>query len=486
MPALPSLPDIGLFVLVAISLVAVLLAALKVARARVKVTTSVVAEKYGKGEANYISGKSTVVWPYFEAIRFLPSWLLTIVEPGDQLLDIDKVDVILDWSWQGKIVTSVQDGQGNITPAIEFMRKAFENFGNYSVSSLGGLQTDHKDEDSPAVQGLKEALKTTLKQAFRSVCGTMTIDEINNNRETFAERVQSVVNDELRRMGVETISMGIADIKDPENYLKNRARTKLAGVKRDAEVAEAKANQEARQAEIDAQTQILQQQEALEMRRVAKEEKVGLAEAEKERKVQEQLALAVQQRKQAEEIIPAEATAKAVKIKADAEKVKTTVDAEAAATARTTKANAEATALKAEAGAQAEAVRVKGQAEADATEARGFAEAAAKEKLAAAVAAEGRVNLDLLKIEKEYQMRQAVGIEMAQAMGQVGQNVKITQIGGGDGGGLSNLVLNMMQGFAVMQQGLNDVFGTSDIGAILKGGNDESVPASDSSDQTES
>src|SRR5690606_35620716 len=143
------------------------------------------------------------------------------------------------------------------------------------------------------------------------IVGQMTVETIHRDRDDFIQRVQELATDDVAAMGVRILSMGIEEILDNEGYLQAMAAPQIAAVKRDAKIAEAEAEREARvkaaeamrlaeQAELNAQREIWQQREALSLREVEVLKRVDLDKAQAVQEVQKLRALAVEQQQEAE------------------------------------------------------------------------------------------------------------------------------------------------------------------------------------------
>ena len=70
--------------------------------------------------------------------------------------------------------------------------------------------------------------------------GTMTVEAVYQDRESFASLVRDVASPDLGRMGMEILSFTIKDISDTVQYLDSLGKTQIANVKRDADVSQLK------------------------------------------------------------------------------------------------------------------------------------------------------------------------------------------------------------------------------------------------------
>lgn len=434
---------VGSFILV------ILLFAVVATRYYHRVPPSEVIVVYGrKNRRKMVTNGGVWVTPIFENYKRLDLTIITIKTEKDEVYTNSGVPIKLDW------VAQVQIDPTEI--GLETAAKAFLD----------------KTRDE-----ILNIIEETLSANFRAIVGQMTVETIHRDRDEFVQRVQDLASDDVAAMGVKIISMGIEEITDEQGYLEAMAAPQIAAVKRDAQIAEAEAEREARvksaeakrageQAELDAEREILQQREALRLREVQVERKVGLEQADADAEVQRQRALAVEQQQEADILVPARATRESVEIQAEAERRRIEIQAEAQASAirKRAQADADATEQKGRADAvalqamkeaeaagekaEADGVRARLLAEAEGERAKLLAEAEGRREIAAASAAEGEINLRQFVIEQVTKADVEKVQAIAEAMAGLGGNVRIVQFGdkgGGAGGSATgNALMDML------------------------------------------
>lgn len=75
--------------------------------------------------------------------------------------------------------------------------------------------------------------------------GTLTVEEVFQDREKFASEVRKVASPDVSRMGIEIVSFTIKDVFDKVDYLGSLGRAQTANVKRDADIGVAEAHRDA-------------------------------------------------------------------------------------------------------------------------------------------------------------------------------------------------------------------------------------------------
>src|SRR5947209_15883861 len=79
----------------------------------------------------------------------------------------------------------------------------------------------------------------------RALHGTITVEEIYQNRDAFASKVQEVAAGDMANMGLSIVSFTIRDIRDSQGYLDALGKPRISQVKRDAVIAQAEADRDA-------------------------------------------------------------------------------------------------------------------------------------------------------------------------------------------------------------------------------------------------
>src|SRR5205807_9242339 len=98
---------------------------------------------------------------------------------------------------------------------------------------------------SKGTDDIKNIAMQTLEGHLRAILGTMTVEDIYQNRDAFASKVQEVAAGDMANMGLAIVSFTIRDIRDAQGYLEALGRPRIAQVKRDAQIAQAEADRDA-------------------------------------------------------------------------------------------------------------------------------------------------------------------------------------------------------------------------------------------------
>ena len=336
-----------------------------------------------KHDAKILIGRSGIRIPFFERMDRLYLGQMTVDIKTEQSVPTnDFINVNVD------AVAKVR-----ITPSQEGIRLAAKNFLN------------KKPED------ITMDLQDSLQGNMREIIGTLSLKEINTDRDSFSDQVMLKASKDMDKLGIEILSCNIQNVTDDNGLIRDLGADNTSKIKKDAAIAkaqadrdiaiaQAEANKSANDARVLAETEIAEKNNELEIRKselqkhsdtkkaeadaayeIQKQEQektiqtatvnAQIAKAEREAELRKQEVAVQQQQLDAE-----------VNKKADAERYK--VEQEAAA--MLAKRQREAEARKYQAEQEAAGIRARGEAEAAAIQAKAVAEAEGMEKKAEAYA----------------------------------------------------------------------------------------------------
>ncbi len=228
---------------------------------------------------------------------------------------------------------------------------------------------------------IKALAKDVLEGNMREIIGQMTISELVQNRDKFAQESIKAAMSDMSNMGLEIINLTIQNFSDKDgNVIDTMAARNVAEKEQDKRIAEAAAEKESKFAEMQAEAEIARQNRDLEVQKAAfkQETEEARAKAEMAYKIEQErinktfatehaaaeltrLEKETELRRQAVEI-ERERLNVEIREKAAAEKDRMIAEAEA----QRYRLQAEADAALYTAQKEAEAIRMKGEAEAEA------------------------------------------------------------------------------------------------------------------------
>ncbi|MEK7686039.1 MAG: SPFH domain-containing protein [Verrucomicrobiota bacterium] len=392
-----------------------------------------------------VKGGGTFVIPVVEKVDILSLELLTIDVQTPEVYTSKGVPVKVDGVAQIKVKG---DDVSIRTSAEQFLSKRTEDIKNIATQTLEGH--------------------------LRAILGTMTVEEIYQNRDAFASKVQEVAAGDMANMGLGIVSFTIRDIRDTQGYLDALGKPRIAQVKRDAQIAQAEADRDAMikssqaqqagqeakfaadskiaEAQRDYQSNVAQYQAAVNQKKAeadlaydlqkyktgqlvkAEEVQVSIIEKQKQIELQEQEIKRRQKELEATVQKPADAERYRVETLANAKKFQ--LETEAAGAASATKATGFA---------NADVAKATGLAEAEANKARGLAEASIIEAQGKATAEAMRMKAESFKQYNEAAVIQMIVQVLPEVAGKISEPLAKTEkmviinSGSGSGGAASKV-----------------------------------------------
>lgn len=157
---------------------------------------------------------------------------------------------------------------------------------------------------------IQELAKDILFGQLRLVIATMTIEEINSDRDKFLDNISKNVDSELKKIGLKLINVNVTDIKDESGYIEalgkeaaakaiNEAKISVAEQEKIGETGKALADRE-KDTQIaethrdrDVKIAITQKDKEISIATAVKDETIGKAEAERDTRVKTSQANAI-------------------------------------------------------------------------------------------------------------------------------------------------------------------------------------------------
>src|SRR6266513_3655 len=398
-----------------------------------------------------VKGGGTFVMPVVEKVDLLSLELLTIDVQTPEVYTSKGVPVRVDGVAQIKVKG---DDISISTAAEQFLSKGVEEIKNIATQTLEGH--------------------------LRAILGTMTVEDIYQNRDAFASKVQEVAAGDMANMGLTIISFTIRDIRDGQGYLEALGKPRISQVKRDAQIAQAEADRDAMirssqatqagqeekfaadtkiaEAQRDYQSNVAQYQAAVNQKKaeadlaydlqkyktgqLVKAEEIQVTIIEKQKQIELQQQEILRKQRELEAVVQKPADAERYKVETLANAKKFQLETEAAGAASATKATGFA---------NADVAKATGIAEAEANKARGLAEAAIIEAQGKATASAMQQKAESFKQYNEAAVIEMIVRVMPEVAGRISEplskteKIVIINSGNGAGGGASKLTGDVAQ-----------------------------------------
>jgi flotillin len=367
---------------------------------------------------------------------------------------------------------------------------------------------------------IKGVIFQTLEGHLRAILGTLTVEEINADRQAFAQKMTDEAAVDLKKMGVNIDILTIQQISDDMGYLDALGKKRTAEVKRDAVIGEALATRDAmirsamadqegktkryeadvaiaqslrdkdsKQAEFDAAVQSKQKEAeqagplatAIARQRVTEQEtRIEQIRKQQEVLVQEQEAARKAQELQGTVVRPAEAERQASILKAEGLRQATVIKAEATQKQLEFEGAGEAAKIERIGRAEAAKVLAIGEAEAEVIKKKLLAEAEGLQSKAEAWKNFNEAAKLNMVVDKMPELAQAFATQLAGI-----DKINIIDMGGGNGGsnGVTRVMGTVGGGMTAMLAMLKDQFGIDLARLIEAKTNAETAQAEAKTDQ---
>lgn len=398
-----------------------------------------------------VKGGGTFVYPVVEKVDILSLELLTIDVNTPEVYTSKGVPVKVDGVAQIKVKG---DDISVATAAEQFLSKSTDEIKNVATQTLEGH--------------------------LRAILGTMTVEDIYQNRDAFASKVQEVAAGDMANMGLSIVSFTIRDIRDGQGYLEALGRPRIAQVKRDAQIAQAEADRDAMirsaaatqagqeakfvadskiaEAQRDYQSNVATYQAVVNQKKaeadlaydlqkfktgqLVKAEEVQVSIIEKQKQIELQQQEIQRKQRELEAMVQKPADAERYRVETLANAKKFQLETEAAGAAAATKASGFAA---------ADVAKATGIAEAEANKARGLAEAAIIEAQGTATAEAMKLKAESFRLYNEAAVIEMIVRILPEVAGKISEplskteKIVIINSGGGVSGGASKLTGDVTQ-----------------------------------------
>lgn len=431
---------------------------------------------------------------------------------GVKLPLLERLDVL----YLGQMTVDIKTEQS--VPTTDFINVNVDAVAKVRIAPDGaGIEKASRNFLNKKPEQIALDLQDSLQGNMREIIGTLTLKDINTNRDSFSDQVMMKAATDMDKLGIEILSCNIQNVTDEKGLINDLGADNTSKIKKDAAIAkaqadrdvaiaQAEANKAANDARVLADTEIAQKNNELAIRqselKVISDTKKAEADAAYEIQKQAQqkniqiatvnAQIAKAERdselKKQEVGVMQQALDAEINKKADAEKYRVEQEAAAGLAKRQREAEAkkyeqekeaeakkavadaakysaeqEAAGIRAKYEAEAAGIALKGKAEAEAKKAVGLAEAEAMEKKAEAYQKYNNAAMAemLIKVLPD------IAEEIAKPLAQID---KITIIGGeGRDGGVSQMASNVPAVMAKLFESMKETTGI-DLGEIMKAG----------------
>ena len=365
-----------------------------------------------KKEGKILIGRAGIRIPFFERLDKLYLGQMTVDIKTEQSVPTnDFINVNVD------AVAKVR-----IAPTPDGIKLAAKNFLNKKAADIA------------------MDLQDSLQGNMREIIGTLSLKEINTDRDSFSDQVMQKASRDMDKLGIEILSCNIQNVTDENGLIRDLGADNTALIKknaaiakaqadRDVAIAKAEADKAANDARVISDTEIAQKNTELAVK------KAELKKLSDTKNAEADAAYSIQEHEQQKSIETARVNAQIAKAERDAELKKQEVEVAKQKLDAEIRAQADAERYRMEQEAQAELFKRQKEAEARRYEEEQAAEAMkkaaeaskyAKEQEAAGIAAVGRAEAEAIQAKA---LAEAEGIDRkSEAMKKYGEAAMVEMI----------------------------------------------------------
>jgi flotillin len=471
------------------------------ARNYIKVPPSMVAIFYGR-KHTIVDEKGQRATVGFRVVRGGAALRVPVLEKVEYLsLNVISIPLKISRAYTKEGVPVTVEAVANVKIAGDdsSLRSAAERF--------LGMRTDE----------IKGVIFQTLEGHLRAILGTLTVEEINADRQAFAQKMTDEAAVDLKKMGVNIDILTIQQISDEQGYLDALGKKRTAEVKRDAIVGEAQAQRDAmiksaladqegktkryeadiaiaqalrdketKQAEFDAAVQAKAAESAqagplatatAKQRVTEQETRIDQVRKQQEVLVQEQEVARREKELQATVVKPAEAERQAAILRAEGQKQATIIKAEATAKELEFEGAGESAKIEKIGRAEAAKVLAIGEAEAEVIKKKLLAEAEGLQSKAEAWKNFNEAAVLNMVVDKMPELARAFATQLSAI-----DKINIIEMGNGNGstssGGMGKVMGTVGGGMTAMLSMLKDQFGV-DVARLMQAKTDAAAVAAE-------
>ena len=406
----------------------------------------------------------------------------------------------LDKLYLGQMTVDIKTEQS--VPTSDFINVNVDAVAKVRISPHPeGIKLAAKNFLNKRPEEITRDLQDSLQGNMREIIGTLSLKEINTDRDSFSDQVMQKASKDMDKLGIEILSCNIQNVTDENGLIRDLGADNTSLIKKNAAIAKAQADRDVAIAQAEAdkaanEARVLSDTEIARMNNELEIKKAELKIISDTKKAEADAAYTIQQQEQQKSIETATVNAQIAKAERDAELKKQEVEIAKQKLDAEIRAQADAERYRMEQEAQADLFKRQKDAEAKRYEEEQAAEAAkkaaeaakyAKEQEAAGIAAVGKAEAEAIqakalaeaegidrKAEAMKKYGQAAMVEMVmQALPDIARNVaeplskveKITMYGEGNS---AKLLQDIINGTTQITEGFTEGMGI-DVKSLLSG-----------------
>ena len=176
----------------------------------------------------------------------------------------------MDKLYLGQMTVDIKTEQS--VPTSDFINVNVDAVAKVRISpDADGIKLAAKNFLNKKATDITNDLKDSLQGNMREIIGTLSLKEINTDRDSFSDQVMQKASKDMDKLGIEILSCNIQNVTDENGLIKDLGADNTSLIKKNAAIAKAQADRdiaiaqaiaerESNEARVQADTQIAQKQ----------------------------------------------------------------------------------------------------------------------------------------------------------------------------------------------------------------------------------
>jgi len=179
----------------------------------------IITKTAGSGRNVILNAQCGWQWWFCNEVHDLPVELFTLIIHSNEAETVHGVKINVTGVCQIKVGLVKSDIRNKNFDAVN---QAFQNFAGFSKAEI------------------QDSLRKTMEGHQRQLLGTLSVEEVFQDRARFSDGVRTHVENDVRKMGFSIVSYTVTDISDNNGYMDALGQNQLSKVLRNAKEGESK------------------------------------------------------------------------------------------------------------------------------------------------------------------------------------------------------------------------------------------------------
>ncbi|HAJ74502.1 MAG TPA: flotillin family protein, partial [Lachnospiraceae bacterium] len=157
----------------------------------------------------------------------------------------------MDTLYLGQMTVDIKTEQS--VPTTDFINVNVDAVAKVRISPDGeGIEKASRNFLNKKAEQIAMDLQDSLQGNMREIIGTLTLKDINTNRDSFSDQVMMKAARDMEKLGIEILSCNIQNVTDEKGLINDLGADNTSKIKKDAAIAKAQADRDVAIAQAEA------------------------------------------------------------------------------------------------------------------------------------------------------------------------------------------------------------------------------------------